>query len=117
MARSRDRVGKRKATSPDAMAPVEVDVAALRQHNRAAGERRSKAREDARSVPMSSSRAQVKRHSPPPKRSRVIQVSTTDDEASEGDHSDGSHSRGPSWRYLSFVHLNYSFRRCRNTWA
>ena len=109
MVRSRDRSGKRKATSPDAMAPSEVDVAALRQHNRAAGERRSKAREDARSMPPSRSRAQVRRLSPPPKRSRVIQVSTSDDEASEGAHSEGSRGRGQSWRYESFFAFEFLF--------
>lgn len=106
MARSRERAGKRKATSPDGEAPPEVDAAALRQHNRALVERRSKAREDVRSVPPSRSRPQVKRHSPPPKRKRVIQVSTSgEEEADEGEHSDGSLSRSQSWRYVFFSHF------------
>ena len=71
------------------MAPPDLDVAVLRQHSRAAGERRSKAREDVRNVPPSRSRAQVKHPSPPPKHSRVIEVSISSEEAKEGDHSEG----------------------------
>jgi len=113
MVRPRECRGKRKATSPDSGDPPEVDVAALRQHSRAAVERRSKAREDVRSVPPSRSRAHAKRVSPPPKRSRVNQVSTSGDEAEEGEHSEGSPSRGQSWRYVFCPHLNYTCCCCR----
>ena len=89
MVRSRDRSGKCKATSPDSMAPPDVDVVVLRQHSRAAGKRRSKAREDVKNVPPSRSTSQVKCPSLPPKRSRVIEVSTSGEEAEEGDHSKG----------------------------
>ena len=117
MVRSRDRSGKRKATSLDSMAPPDVDVVALRQHSWAAGERRSKAREDVRNVPPSRSRAHVKRPSPPPKRSWVIEVSTSGEEAEEGDHSEGMSDRQQSWRYVWLSHLNYTLSCCRRTSA
>ena len=117
MVRSRDRSEKRKASSPDSMAPPDVDVAALRQHNRAAGERRSKAREDVRSVPLSRSRAQVKHHSPPPKRTRVIEVSTSSEEAEEGEHSKGMSDRQQSLRYVLLPHLNFEISHYRLTSA
>ena len=86
--------------SPVSMAPPDVDVVVLRQHSPAAGERRSKAREDVRNVPPSRSIAHVKRPSPPPKRSWVIEVSTSGEEAEEGDHSEGMSDRQQSWRYV-----------------
>ena len=96
MVRSRNRSEKRKATSQDSMAPPDVDVVALRQHNRAAGERRPKAREDVRNLPPSRSKAQVKRPSPPPKRSRVIEVSTLGEEAKKDNHNAGMSDRQQS---------------------
>ena len=96
MVHSRDQSGKRKATSPDSMAPLDVDVVLMRQHSRTAGERRSKAREDVRNVSPSRSGAQVKRLSPPPKRSRVNEVNTLGEEAEEGNHSEGMSDRQQS---------------------
>jgi hypothetical protein len=83
MVRLADRSGKRKAISPPTLPPPELDVVALRQHRRAAGERRLKAREDVRRVPTSKSRELKRRGSPLEKRSMVIHMSTSEEEAAE----------------------------------
>jgi hypothetical protein len=66
MLRTRDRTGKRKEMSP----------ATLVEHRRAAGERRSKAREDPRHVA-------GRRGSPPARRRRIIEVSSEEEDAAE----------------------------------
>jgi hypothetical protein len=83
MVRSRDVRGKRKADSPPDVEPSDVDVAALRQHRRAEGEKRSKAREDTRRVHMAKTRELSRHGSPLPKRSRVVQVTTSEEAAEE----------------------------------
>lgn len=100
MVRSRDVRGKRKADSPPDVPPSDVDVAALRQDRRAEGERRSKAREDTRRVHMAKTRELSRHGSPLPKRSRVIQVSRSEEAAEETEHSRGHSDREQSWRYV-----------------
>lgn len=103
----RDGSGKRKA-SPALTAAWEVDVAALRQHRRAEGERCSKAREDTRRVPNPRGRDTARRASPPPKRGRVIEVtSSEEDPAPEGEHSGGMTDRERSCRYV-YLSLPYN---------
>ena len=80
MARPRDRSGKRKEVSPLTLEPSEVDVSALRQHRRAAGERRSKAREDARLLAASKSKEAGRRGSPAARRGRVIEVTSSEED-------------------------------------
>ena len=105
MVRPRDR--KRKAPSPTDMAPPE-DVAALRQHRRAASERRSKAKEDARRVHITKSR----HGSPTVKRARVIQVSTSEEAEEESLHSRGMSGRQQSWRFVVVSPLFSFFCAC-----
>lgn len=96
MVRSRDARGKWKATSPPVVPPPEVDVAALRHQRRAAGERRLKSREDLRRVHMAKTK-EVSRHgSPLPKRGHTIEVSTSEEAASELEHSRGHSDREQS---------------------
>ena len=90
MVRPRDRSGKRKASSPPEVPPPEVELAALRQHRRAAGERRSRVREDMRRVHMPKNRELSRHGSPMAKWGRVIEVNTS--EATE----ESEHSRGMS---------------------
>ena len=102
--RSRDARGKQKASSPTDVPPAELDGAAVRQPRRASGERRSKANPDPRRVHTSKAR-EVSRHgSPPPKRGRTIEVSTSEEAASESEHSD----REQSSRYSSLWTLFFS---------
>lgn len=109
MVRSREARGKRKASSPADLPPSEVDVAALRQHRRAAGERRSKAREDLRRVHSSKTRELSRHGSPLPKRGRIIEVSTSEEAGEESERSRGQSDREQSWRFAflspSFFHL------------
>lgn len=96
--RSREARGKRKASSPADVPPSEVDVAALRQQRRAAGERRSKAREDLKQL-QSSKRRELSRHgSPPSKRGRIIEVSTSEEAGEESERSRGRSDREHSGR-------------------
>jgi hypothetical protein len=95
MVRSRDRTGKRKASSPDE--PTE-DLAALRQHRRAAGERRVKAREDLRRVSRPKTKELSRHGSPMTKRGRVIEVTTSEEAPGESEHSRGTSDREQSWR-------------------
>ena len=107
-------MGKRKASSPPDVETPDVDVAAMRQHRRAGGERGSKARESSRRVHMAKSRELSRHGSPLPKRSRVIQVSTSEEAAEESEHSRGHSDRERSWRYVAlrpFVSLR-SLRTC-----
>ena len=89
MVRLRDRSGKLKASSPPNVAPPEVDLAALRQHMRVAGERRSKAREDVRRVYTSKSKELSRHGSPLAMRGRVIEVSTLEEAPEESEHNHG----------------------------
>ena len=107
MVRPRDRSGKRKADSPPTLPHSEEDVAALQQHRRAVGERRSKSREDTRRVGSSRSKELVRRASPPPKRSRIIEVTSSEEEAEDGDHSRGESGRAQSWRYGALFSPNF----------
>lgn len=107
MVRPRDRSGKRKADSPPTLPHSEEDVAALQQHRRAVGERRSKSREDTRRVGSSRSKELVRRASPPPKRTRIIEVTSSEEEAEDGDHSRGESGRAQSWRYRLLFNLNF----------
>lgn len=108
MVRPRDRSGKRKASSPPHVPPPE-DVAALRQHRRAAGERRAKAREDARRVHISKTRELSKHGSPIVKRGRVIEVSTSEEAEEESEHSRGMSDRQQSWRLVTISPLFLHF--------
>ena len=98
MVRKGEARGKRKASSPAALPPSEVDVAALRQQRRAAGERRSKAREDPRRVHFSNMRELSRNGSPLPKRSRTIEVSTSEEAGEESERNRGQSDREQSWR-------------------
>jgi hypothetical protein len=109
MVRARDRAGKRKATSPTTMPSFEMDVAALRQHVRLAGERMSKAREDKRIVSTSRGRGLQKRASPPAKQSRVIEFTSSEVEAIPAcEQSGGASEREQSWRYVSLLPANHT---------
>ena len=105
MVRSRSAMGKRKANSPPDVETADVDAAAMRQHQRAGGERGSKARESSRRVHMGKSRELSRHGSPLPKRSRVIQVSTSEEAAEESEHSRGHSDRERSWRYVALSPL------------
>jgi hypothetical protein len=110
MVLSREARGKRKVSSPPTLPPTEVDVAAMRQHRGADGERRSKGKEDMRRGHMPKTRELSRRGSPLPKRSRVIEVTTSEDVAEESEHSRGHGDREQSWRYVTlsppFFHIN-----------
>jgi hypothetical protein len=109
MVRSRDARRKCKASSPPYVPPPEVDVAALRQHQRAAGERRSKAREDLRRVHMAKTRELSKHGSPLPKQGRVIEVSTSEEAAEELERSRGHSDREQSWGYVFLSRFFFTF--------
>ena len=113
MVRPMDRSGKRKASSPHDVQPSKVDVAALRQHMRAAGERRSKAREDVRRVHMPKSRELSRHGSPMAKRGRVIEVSTSEEAAEESEHSCEMSDRHQSWRYVILSRPHFALPCCR----
>ena len=81
-----DQSGKRKASSSPDVPPLEVDVAALQQHMRAVGEKRSKAREDVRRVHMPKSRDLSRHGSPMAKRCHVIEVKTSEEATKESEH-------------------------------
>ena len=101
MVRPRERAGKRKATSPTTPPELEVDVAAVRQHRRPAGEQRSKQREDKRLAQSSRGRGLPKRASSPSKRARVIEFTSSEDEAiAVGSYSGGASEKEQSWRYV-----------------
>ena len=105
----RDWSGKQKASSPpDVPPPPKVDLATLRQHMRIAGERRSKAREDARRVYTSKSRELSRHGSPLVKRGHVIEVSTSEEAPEELKHSRGMSDQQQSWRYVTLSPPNYT---------
>lgn len=99
---------KRKATSPADVPPPE-DVAALRQHRRAAGERRSKVREDARRVHTTKTQELSRHGSPIVKRGRVIEVSTSEEAEEESEHIRGMSDRQQSWRLVTISPLFLHF--------
>ena len=105
MVRPRDRAGKRKATSPTTTPELEEDAAALRQHRRPAGEPRSKARAE-RNAQTSRGRGLSRRASPPPKRARVIEFTSSEDEAIPvAEDSGGAPEKEQSTRYvLTLLH-------------
>ena len=117
MVRPRDRAGKRKATSPTTTPELEEDVAALRQHMRPAREQRSKARAE-KIAHSSRGRGLPKRASPPPKRTRVIEFTSSEDEAIPvAEDSGGAPEKEQSTRYVfTLLHTSNPFLVSLGLW-
>ena len=103
--RPRDRAGKCKATSPATSPELEEDAAALRQRRRPAREQRSNARAE-KVAHGSRGRGLPKRASPPAKRARVIEFTSSEDEAIPvAEDNGGAPEKEHSTRYvLTFLH-------------
>ena len=97
---SREKGTKRIQLSSRESVPAEEEDIPPGRHMRAAGEQRSKAREDTRLSKLAKHKAPAHEESPPPrKKSAVVDVSDDDDEdvvAEEGE--DSGNLKEQSWR-------------------